>query len=75
MSESYEAEQKALEGLIMELRSNIVAQQESRANVNSFAALVRKHTDIRELSAEIIREFVEWVEVFQPAQVGGRKIQ
>ena len=75
MSESYEAEQKALEGRIMELRSSIAAQQESRVNVNSFVALVRKHTDIRELSAEIIREFVERVEVFQPAQVGGRKVQ
>lgn len=33
------------------------------------------YTDIRELSAEIVREFVERVEVFQPAQVGGRKVQ
>ena len=75
MSESYETEQKALEGRIADLRSSIAAQQESRVNVNSFVALVRKHTDIRELSAEIVREFVERVEVFQPAQVGGRKVQ
>lgn len=75
MSESYEAEQKALERRIADLRSNIAAQQESRVNVNSFVALVRKHTDIRELSAEIVREFVERIEVFQPAQVGGRKVQ
>ncbi len=75
MSESYEAEQKALEGRIADLRGSIAAQQESRVNVNSFVALVRKHTDIRELSAEIAREFVERVEVFQPAQVGGTKVQ
>ena len=75
MSESYEVEQKALERRISDLRSSIAAQQEIRVNVNSFVALVRKHTDIRELSAEIVREFVERVEVFQPAQVGGRKVQ
>lgn len=75
MSESYEVEQKALERRIADLRSSIAAQQEIRVNVNSFVALVRKHTDIRELSAEIVREFVERVEVFQPAQVGGRKVQ
>ena len=75
MSESYEAEQKALERRIADLRSSIAAQQESCVNVNSFVALVRKHTGIRELSAEIVREFVERVEVFQPAQVGGRKVQ
>lgn len=44
-------------------------------NVNSFVALVRKHTDIQELNAEVIREFVERVEVFQPVRVGGRKVQ
>lgn len=75
MSESYEVEQKALERRISDLRSSIAAQQEIRVNVNSFVALARKHTDIRELSAEIVREFVERVEVFQPAQVGGRKVQ
>ena len=43
----------------MALRSSIAAQQASRVNVDSFIAPVRKHTDIRELNTEIIREFVE----------------
>lgn len=44
-------------------------------NVDSFIALVRKHTDIRELNAEIIREFVERIEVFQAERVCGKKVQ
>lgn len=75
MSENYESEQKSLERRIIELRSRIAAQKESSMNVDSFIALVRKHTDIQELNAEVIREFVERVEVFQPARVGGRKVQ
>lgn len=75
MSENYESEQKSPERRITEIRCSIVAQKESSMNVSSFVALVRKHTDIQELNAEVIREFVERVEVFQPARVGGRKVQ
>ena len=75
MSENYESEQKSLERRIVELRSCIATQKENCINVNSFVALVRKHTDIQELSAEVIREFVERIEVFQPVRVGGRKVQ
>lgn len=75
MSENYESEQKSLERRIIEIRSSIATQKENCINVNSFVALVRKHTDIQELNAEAIREFVERVEVFQPARVGGRKVQ
>ena len=75
MSQSYETEQKALEESITALRSNISARQENRVNVDSFIALVRKHTDIRELNAEIIREFVERIEVFQAERICGKKVQ
>lgn len=75
MSENYESEQKSLERRTTELRRSIATQKENCINVNSFVALVRKHTDIQELNAEVIREFVERVEVFQPARVGGRKVQ
>lgn len=44
-------------------------------NVDGFIAFVRKHTNIRELNAEIIREFVERIEVFQAERVCGKKVQ
>ena len=75
MSESYETEQKALEERITALRGSIATQQANRVNVDSFIALVRKHIDIRELNAEIIREFVERIEVFQAERVYGKKVQ
>lgn len=51
MSENYESEQKSLKRRTIELRSSIAIQKENCINVNSFVALVRKHTDIQELNA------------------------
>ena len=36
---------------------------------------VRKYTDIRELTPEIIREFVERIEIFKPEQMNGHRVQ
>lgn len=75
MTESYEAEQKTLENRVAELRGQIAAQQENNVNIDRFLALVRRYTDIRELTPEIIREFVERIEVYQAERVCGKKVQ
>ena len=75
MSENYEVEQKELESRTAELREQIAAQQESAVNIDRFLALVRKYTDVRELTPEIIREFVERIEVYQTERIGGKKVQ
>ena len=36
---------------------------------------MRKHTDIKELSAQIIREFVEKVYVYKTERIDGHKVQ
>ena len=75
MSESYEAEQKMLECRVTELRTQIAAQQESSVNIGRFIALVRRYTDVRELTQEIIREFVERIEIFKPELISGHRVQ
>lgn len=75
MSENYEAEQKTLECRVTELRSMIATQQESSVNVDLFLAKVRKYTDVRELTPEIIREFVDRIEIFKPERVSEHKVQ
>jgi len=37
--------------------------------------LVRKYTDIRDLDAEIIREFVERIIVYKAEKVDGHRVQ
>ena len=75
MSASYEEEQHTLESRVAELKAMIASEKERGANVDSFLAIVRKYMDIQELTAEIIREFVEKVYVYQTERVGGYKVQ
>lgn len=37
--------------------------------------IVRKYTDVRELTPEIIREFVDRIEIFKPERISGHKVQ
>ena len=41
--------------------------------VDSFLGMVRKYTDVTELTAEIIRSFVERIEVLKPEKVPGTR--
>ena len=75
LSENYENEQKTLGARVSELRSLIATEQESSVNVERFLDLVRKYTDIRELNAELIREFVEKILVFKAERIDGRRVQ
>ena len=75
MSENYEAEQKMLKSLVTELHEQIAIQQENSVNADSYLSLVRKYTDITELTPEIIREFVERIEIFKPEQINEHKVQ
>lgn len=56
-----------------ELTEFIDTAKEQRLNTDSFLGMVRKYTDITELSAEIIRSFVERIKVLQPEKVSGTR--
>lgn len=73
MSATYEAEQKQLENRVVELDSFIARAKEQRLNVDSFLAMVHKYTEIPELTAEIIRSFVEKIEAYQPEKMPGTR--
>ena len=63
MSATYDAEQKQLEQRQIVLQEFIDKSKEQTLNVDSFLKVVRKYTDITELTAEIIRSFVERIDV------------
>ena len=75
MTAKYEEEQKTLQSRTVELREAIAAEQESNVNIDRFLARVRKYTDVQELTAEIIREFVEKVIVHQAEKADGQRVQ
>lgn len=73
MARIYEDEQRQLESRKVELDAFIAIAEEQRLNVDSFLDMVQKYTDITELTAEIIRSFVEKIEVMKPEKVPARE--
>ena len=74
MTEAYEADQKELLKRKNELKSFIVDQtKEQSLNVDSFLKVVRKYTDITEITGEIIRSFVERIDVYKPEKMPGTR--
>ena len=75
LSASYEEEQRTLESRTAELKCLIDAEKEGATNVEGFLGIVRKYMNLQELTAEIIREFVEKVYVHQAEKKDGKKLQ
>ncbi len=75
MTANYEEEQKGLESKVAELKKLLAAEKDRSVNVDHFLTLVRKYTDVQELTAEIVREFVEKVYVYQAERIDGQKVQ
>ncbi len=75
LSETYENEQETLSARMIELKDIISSEQTASVNVDWFLSLVQKYTDVQELTAEIIREFVERVYVHKAEYVDGRRVQ
>ena len=75
MASSYETEQRTLEARVAELRTLLADAQDKQVNIDRFLVLVRKYTDIQELTSEVLHEFVEKVYVHQTQRIDGQKVQ
>ncbi len=75
MLASYESEQDELKSRSEELKAVIAQNNASAEDANRFISKVRKHNDIKELSAGLIREFVEKIYVSEKQVVDGKKVQ
>ena len=75
MSATYEVEQQTLEKRVAKLQILMDSAKQKTMNVEYFLSLVRKYTDIQELTGEIIREFVEKIIVFKAEKVDGHRQQ
>ena len=64
---------KLYQARVSELEAAIAEAREQRLNVDSFLGMVRRYTGITELTAEIIRSFVEKIEVKKPEKVPGTR--
>ena len=63
MSRDYELEQENLKSMAEVLREEIKQQEKQKTNVKAFIGVVKKYTDMQELDASILREFIDHIEV------------
>jgi len=65
MYADYEKEQADLKARIAELIAFLESEKEKSSSVERFLGLVRKYTDVSELTAEIVRVFIDRIVVHQ----------
>ena len=75
MSKVYEDEQSELKVKISELSSIIEEKEQKSADTSQFLEIVRKYTEITELTPEIMHELVEKIVVHAPDKSSGHRIQ
>lgn len=75
LSSDYEKEQQELEISMQEMREKIAQFEDDTDRTEEFLSLVYKYTDIRELTAPIINEFVDKVLVHKAERIDGERVQ
>ena len=63
LSRDYEREQDEQKAMIDTTRRELKEQERSRTNVKSFIAATKKYTDLQELDATVLREFIDKIYV------------
>lgn len=75
LTKRYDDEQLILKKKISALRAEIDKDKKSRMNAASFLRLVRKYTDIQELTPLVLNEMVEKIVVHQAQGTGKNRTQ
>ena len=75
LTETYEAEQANLRERVGVLKEEVKNCRDESDMVAQFMRCVKKHTEITELTADIVREFIDKIYVYQAEVVDGRRKQ
>jgi len=75
MMAAYEEEQQTLRARYEELHELIAVENQKRDGAVQFVSLVKRFTDIQELTPEIVATFIDKVFVYEPMMVDGKKQQ
>ena len=75
LSATYESEQTELESKIAELNETIKANREYGENAENFVDLIKQYADIDELTQALLNTLIERIEVHEPEEIDGERIQ
>lgn len=65
LSEDYEREQEELKGLIDTLHKEITKREQKKTDARNFVAMTKRYTDLQELDATVLREFIERIYIHE----------
>ena len=75
LSLNYEREQKDLKERINKLATTIDKTKQEEINITTFIDKVKKYTEIKELTPEIVNELIDKIYVYQQTKLNGKKYQ
>ncbi|MPM51383.1 hypothetical protein SDC9_98131 [bioreactor metagenome] len=75
LSASYTEEQKVLTSKISELKADLESKETKAVKLTEFLKLVRTYTEIPELTATILNQFIEKILVYAPEKIDGKRTQ
>ena len=75
LTRDYEAEQKELRERVDEFQSQIQEVEAKSENTYRFIELIRRYTDIPELTAPILKELIDYIVIHQSSKFGGKRSQ
>lgn len=75
LSKGYDTEQADLQKELEQLQTNIEQEEKQTVNVDRFLAVVKKYTNLTELTPEILHEFIDKILVHAPDKSSGRRLQ
>ena len=73
--ECYEDEQRTLQAEADIIQNELQKEEKKSVDVKRFLAVVKKYTDLTELTPEILHEFVDRIIVHAPDKSSGRRLQ
>lgn len=75
LSNDYENEQKDLKEKITQLNTDISKAEQEELDITTFIDKVRKYTNIKKLTPEIVNELIDKILIHQQVIVDGKKFQ
>ena len=75
LSESYESELKEKTGEKESIERQLEAMSERKINADRFFDIIRKYTDITELTAPILNELIDRIVICEKEEIDGEAVQ
>ena len=75
LTKSYEKEQNDLKGTLENLDEQLTEIEIQNLNSYQFTKLIKKYTEITELTAPLLKELIDKIVIHQPEKVNGKRTQ